>query len=374
MASNNVDVSFLFEAFPFGARTLRNRIVMAPMTRRKSPTGVPGENVADYYARRAEGGVGLIITEGCSIGHPGSAAFAGVPVMYGEAALLAWSRIIERVHRSGAGIVPQLWHVGAERRPGGEVGPELGYGPMEIRENGDLVVKAMTRDDIEAVTQAYVNAALAAQRAGFDGVEIHGAHGYLLDQFMWRKTNLRIDCYGGDLSGRTRFPVEVVKAIRGAVGPDFPIVFRLSQWKSRDYQAKLVENVEELSILTSHLREAGVDMLHISTRRFWEPAFEGSLNSLSAWARALSGLPVIAVGSVGLDKIHEPAATRDLNKVDSKFADLRVVKNEFDAGAFDLIAVGRGLLAEPDWAWKVHAGRVDKIKPVTRDAYEALVL
>ena len=374
MSRADVDVSFLFESVPFGGTHLRNRIVMAPMTRRKSPTGVPGEDVAAYYARRAEGGVGLIITEGCSINHPGSAAFPAIPVMYGEAAMEAWAGIVERVHRAGARIIPQLWHVGAARRPGPAVGPSPGYGPVEVIEDGKVVVKAMTRDDIAQVTHAYVEAALSARDAGFDGLEIHGAHGYLLDQFMWSRTNPRADGYGGDLAERMRFSVEVVKAIRAAVGPDFPILFRFSQWKSTDYQAKLVENPDELSILVSHLQQAGVNMLHISTRRFWEPAFEGSAKTLSAWTRELSGLPVIAVGSVGLDKIHEPAATRDMNKVDSKFADLDVVKRMYEVGAFDLIAVGRGLLAEPDWAQKVRSGRVSEIRPVSRDAYETLVV
>lgn len=368
------DPSFLFAPFQLGSVPLRNRIVMAPMTRRKSAGGVPGDDVRAYYRRRAEGGVGLIITEGAKIDHPGAAAYPRVPALYGGAAMEAWAGIVAEVHAAGARIIPQLWHVGAIRRPNEEVGWEIGCGPVDVVEDGRLVVKGMSAGEIDRVVAAYVDAAVNAQRAGFDGIELHGAHGYLLDQFMWHVSNTRSDAWGGDLAARMRFPVRVVRAVRDAVGPGFPILFRLSQWKANDYAAKLAGDPEELRIITRALGEAGVDMFHLSTRRFWEPAFDGSPKTLSAWAREVSGKPAIAVGSVGLDKIHEPLATRDLTKIDAKFADLAVVAEKFAEGAFDLIAIGRGLLADPDWADKVRHGRVDEIRPVTRAAYETLVV
>jgi len=373
-ATGPADISFLFETVPFGTARLRNRIAMAPMTRRRSEGGVPGRDVRAYYRRRAEGGVGLIITEGCRINHPGATAYPRVPAIFGDAAMEAWARIVEDVHAAGARIIPQLWHVGAIRRPGPEIGGDIGCGPVEVIEDGRVAVRAMTEEDIAIVTAAYVEAAEGAERAGFDGIELHGAHGYLLDQFMWDGANHRTDGYGGDLAARLRFPVEVVRAIRARVSPGFPIGFRLSQWKANDYDAKLARTPEDLRIIVTALRDAGVDLLHLSTRRFWEPGFAGSPRTLSAWARALSGLPVIAVGSIGLDKIHEPLATRDLAKIDARFADLGVVAQKYAEGSFDLIAVGRGLLADPDWAAKVRAGRAGEILPVTRHAYDTLVV
>jgi 2,4-dienoyl-CoA reductase-like NADH-dependent reductase (Old Yellow Enzyme family) len=134
-----------------------------------------------------------------------------------------------------------------------------------------------------------------------DGVEIHGAHGYLIDQFFWEGSNRRDDEYGGDLAGRSRFAIELIQAVRAAVGPDFPIIFRFSQWKQQDYTARLVQTPQALAAFLQPLSEAGVDIFHCSTRRFWEPEFDGSELNLAGWTRQLTGKPTITVGSVGLD-------------------------------------------------------------------------
>jgi len=286
----------LFEPFAFGRRRLRNRIAMAPMTRQHSPGGVPGADVAAYYRRRAEGGVGLIITEGTTINHPGANGYPSVPTFYGERALAGWQFVAEAVHAAGGAIIPQLWHVGRARRPGTEPDPAVpGYGPMAIEEDGKVVVKAMTHTDIQDVVAAFAQAARDAERIGFDGVELHGAHGYLLDAFLWAGSNQREDEYGGSLEKRLRFPLEVVRAVRAAVRPDFPVVFRFSQWKPEDYAARIAATPEELGRILKPLADAGVDIFHASTRRFWDVAFAGSPDTLAAWARRLSGKPTIAV-------------------------------------------------------------------------------
>jgi len=364
----------LFSPFWLGRTQLRNRIVMAPMTRRKCPRGIPNEQVISYYRRRAEGGVGLIVTEGTYIDHPGANTHADVPAFFGDEALAGWSRVVDAVHREGARIIPQLWHVGSVRRPGDEPDPSVpGFGPISVLDNGVEVVRAMTKADIADVVNSFARAAASAERAGFDGVEVHGAHGYLLDQFFWSQTNTRSDEYGGSLENRVRFAVEVVRGIRAAISKDFPIVFRFSQWKSTDYSAQIATTAEELGEIVGPLARAGVDCFHVSTRRFWEPAFEGSDRTLSDWTRRLSGKPVIAVGSVGLDKPHESRVFRTASNLEAGVTGLDSLLQQFKGGAFDLVAVGRALIADPDWVAKVRKDDFQSIHPFTRESLDILV-
>ena len=347
----NDRASPLLEPFRIGALELRNRVVMAPMSRYFCPDGVPTEAVATYYERRARHGVGLIITEGTYIGHPSAASYEGVPNFHG-AGLDGWAMVRERVHAAGGRIFPQLWHTGSFRRPGDGPDPAVpAFGPSEnlnAYAKTTEPTKAMTEADIAAVIDAYAQAAADAQRLGFDGVELHGAHGYLIDEFLWATTNRRSDGYGGDLVGRTRFGVEVVKAVRRRVGPDFPVSLRFSQWKQQDYAARLAETPDELRRLLEPFAEAGVSLFHASTRRYWEPAFDGSPLTLAGWVKRLTGRPALAVGSVGLDQAGLKSAAP---------ASIDALEACLDRGEFDLIAVGRALLADPHWLEKIRDGR-----------------
>ncbi|WP_127587926.1 NADH:flavin oxidoreductase [Paenibacillus koleovorans] len=360
----------LFTPFSIGKLTLPNRIVMAPMTRTFSPNGMPGANVAQYYRRRAENGVGLIITEGTVINHPSSADHPNVPQLFGSA-LQGWSSVVEQVHAAGGRIFSQLWHVGMARAVGNPPNPEaLPVGPSGIDLSGNQVTAPMTESDILSVIEAFAQAAADAKLLGFDGIEIHGAHGYLIDQFFWKQTNKRTDRYGGDgVEGRTQFAVEVIRAIRKAVGPDFPISLRISQWKNLNYTAKLAETPEQLSSFLEPLTAAGVDLYHCSTRRFWEPEFEGSDLNLAGWVKSLTGRPTITVGSVGLNQefIHSfaPGQVTQVTGLDGLID--RLERNEFD-----LVAVGRSLLVDPEWAIKVRDGRFDELKPFTVEALRTL--
>ena len=365
-------VQALFAPFRLGNLELPTRVVMAPMTRSFSPGGVPNAKVVEYYRRRAAAGVGLIVTEGTTVGHKAANGYPNVPRFYGEDALAGWKQVVDAVHAEGGKIVPQLWHVGNVRKLGTEPDASVpGYGPMEKVKDGQVVVHGMTQADIDEVIAAFAQAARDAKAIGMDGVEIHGANGYLIDQFFWEGSNQRTDGYGGDLAARSRFAIELIQAVRAAVGPDFPIILRYSQWKQQDYTARLVQTPEQLEAFLKPLSDAGVDIFHCSTRRFWEPEFEGSDLNLAGWTRKLTGKPTITVGSVGLDgeflqfmvktdKVAEPASLENLLE--------RLNKEEFD-----LVAVGRALLVDPDWALKVREGREQDILPFSREALTSLI-
>lgn len=368
----------LFAPIDFGSEKLVNRLVMAPMTRDFATDGVVGDDVVDYYRRRVEGGIGLIITEGTLINHVGANAYKEqIPRFYGDDALNGWKKVVEAVHQAGGHIIPQLWHTGAVRKPGGAgKDPSApGYGPMDIEgDNGELECIGMSLQDISEVIQAYVQAAVDAERIGFDGIEIHGAHGYLIDQFFWEEMNQRDDQYGGSLENRNRFALEIVKAIRASVSKDFPIVFRFSQWKQQDYSAKLAQTSDELATLLNALSQAGVDIFHASTRRFWEPAFDNSPLTVAAWTRKITSKPVIAVGSVGLDtQFGWELWNQPEDKHQTEVTNVNHLLNGFENNDFDFIAVGRALIADAQWAQKVQQGRFDEIVPFERELLDSLV-
>jgi len=362
----------LFTPFESEKLNLANRFVMAPMTRQFSPGSVPNDAVAEYYARRAEGGVGLVITEGTCVDHAGAHGYDNVPSFYGEEALAGWKKVVEAVHEKGGKIAPQLWHVGSVRKPG--KGPNKdapGFSPSGLFKPGKTNGVAMTKEDIKNVVKAFAQAAADAKRIGFDAIELHGAHGYLIDQFFWEGTNQRNDEYGGSLTNRARFAVEIIEACRAAVGEAFPIIFRLSQWKQQDYTAKLADTPEVLDQLIQLLSDAGVDIFHCSTRRFWEPEFEGSPLNFAGWIRKLSGKPAITVGSVGLDGDFIGEGNSDLTGSAEPMGIDRLVER-FEHDEFDLVAVGRALLVDPQWVNKIRTSDLKNIKPYTKDALMSL--
>lgn len=359
----NNDLEALYQPVDLGKLTLPNRIAMAPMTRGFSPNGIPGADVAGYYKRRAENEVGLIITEGTLINHRAAAQGLGRPNFHGEAALEGWSQVVKSVHDAGGKIIPQLWHVGMARQINGEnPNPEaLPVGPSGIDVvSGEKVTEAMTNGEIEEIVQAFAQAASDAKKLGFDGIELHGAHGYLIDQFFWEKTNQRQDKYGGNMLARSQFAVEIVEACRQAVGPDFPIVFRYSQWKTGNYDAKLAENPEELAAFLAPLVQAGVDIFHCSTRRYWQPEFPDSSLNLAGWTKKITGKPTITVGSVGLDNNFIEFFTAGKG---AKTMSIAPLVERLQQGEFDVVAVGRALLADPAWATKTHQHRTAELIP-----------
>lgn len=359
------DTSPLFRPFECKSLQLANRVAMAPMTRMRSPNYIPNDEVVAYYRRRAEAGVGLLITEGTTVNHKAANGYEQVPAFHG-AALDGWKQVVEAVHGAGGKIIPQLWHVGSVRRPG--IGPDKdvpGYSPCGMVKPGKVVGHAMSKEDIDDVVRAFAEGARDAKALGFDGVEIHGAHGYLIDQFFWEGTNQRDDEYGGSLENRSRFAVEIIRAVRAAVGEDFAIVLRYSQWKQQDYSARLVQTPEELGRFLAPLVEAGVDIFHCSTRRFWEPEFDGSDLNLAGWTKKLTGKPTMSVGSVGLDDDFIGEAGMAMGG-DAAPVGIDELLRRMAADEFDLVAVGRALLQDPQWLEKIRAGRSEELTPFNK--------
>ncbi|MDP3328515.1 NADH:flavin oxidoreductase [Parvibaculum sp.] len=351
-------VAPLFEPFVLNGLHLPNRVVMAPMTRSKSPGGIPGPDVAAYYRRRAEAECGLIVTEGTTVNSPVATGDPNVPQFWGDEALKGWKRVVEEVHGAGGKIMPQLWHVGMTRNPAKATNPDLpSHGPSGLVKPGKALSEPMTKKEIKETIDAFARAAADARAIGMDGVEVHGAHGYLIDQFFWEGTNIRDDEYGGDLVGRTRFAVEIIEAIRREVGKDFPLILRFSQWKQQDYTARLARTPDELAAFLKPLSDAGVDAFHCSQRRFWEPEFEGSDLNLAGWTKKLTGKPSITVGSVSLS--GEFIAS--FGGESSEATGIDDLLDRLEKGEFDLVAVGRALLVDPAWTQKVHQGAFDKL-------------
>lgn len=368
----------LFSPICINGLELPNRVVMAPMTRYGAPGGVPTAEKAGYYSRRAAGGAGLIISEGTWIPHPAASIRANIPCFYGEKALSGWSSVIDQVHAAGGRMFPQLWHAGMSRslenEPHHPEAPPVGPSGLSFKEGCAEPLQTrppMSQSEIDDVIEAFGDAAHSAKLLGFDGIEIHAAHGYLIDQFLWHVTNRREDGYGGDKIGdRTRFAAEVIAECRRRTGPSFPIAFRFSQWKTVDYGARLVETAAELEEMLAPLVDAGVDVFHCSTRRHWEEAFEGSILTLAGWTRRITGKPTIAVGSVGLNKAFD-VPNRARNEATTN-TPLDQIARMLAEGECDLVAVGRAMIANADWAEKVRTGDLAGLAEYSLDLLETL--
>jgi 2,4-dienoyl-CoA reductase-like NADH-dependent reductase (Old Yellow Enzyme family) len=367
------DIAPLFSPLTIRSLSVPNRFVMAPMTRGFSPDGIPGADVARYYARRAQGGVGLIITEGVGVPHPAAIGESDVdvgeiPVLYGEKALAGWRRVVDEVHAAGGLIAPQLWHQGVMRldyskpfptvpstRPSGVWGP---MGRLSVLSEGFLARVAeptapATDEEIADIIAAFGEGAASAREIGFDAIAIHGAHGYLPDSFLWEETNFREDRWGGGIAQRAEFAAELVREIRLRAGEDLPIIFRFSQWKQQDFKARIARTPDELEAVLGPMADAGVDVFDASQRYFDRAEFEGSPMNLAGWARQLTGRRSMAVGGVGLRSGMYESVGQGISSASNNLA--RVVAR-FEAEEFDFVALGRALLADPGWVERAQCG------------------
>ena len=336
---------------------------MAPMTRNQSPGGIPTNDVISYYARRAKAEVGLIITEGIEVSHIASSAYPNVPRLDTNKAREGWKKVVDGIKNNNGAVIAQLWHCGGFRKLGMQPNPEVpGYTASGLVKPGKKVAHEMTLQDIKETIDAYASDAKICQELGFDGVEIHGAHGYLIDNFLWGGTNIREDSYGGSIQKRSQFVSDIIKAVKENVDNQFIVGLRFSQWKQHDFSAKLASTPDDLKKILMPPVEAGLDFLHSSMRRFWESEFEGSDENLAYWTKKISNIPTIGVGSVGLDSdFIDMTAPATPTSIDKALDDIKKQK-------YDLIAVGRALLSDYEWVVKMKEGRLNDVIPYTKDA------
>lgn len=331
----------LFSPGSIGRMTLKNRLVMAPIvTQYATDTGAASQVQRDYLSERARGGVGLIVVEASYVDPLGKAFACQLGIDRDELAP-SHMELTEAIHRFGSRVAVQLHHAGNRahsRFTGGRV-----VAPSAIASGGEMPDE-MTLDDIAAVVQRFGQAAERARRAGYDAVEIHGAHGYLLHQFLSPATNRRTDAYGGSAENRLRFTLEVIRSVREAVGPDFPILYRMSM--EGGY------GIEAAATFAKEWEAAGVDTLNVSIGGtapidLLPPGIspmaipQGYLADHAEAIKQAVGVPVIVVG-----EIREPAIAEAI------LAD----------GKADFIALGRQLLADADWGAKAAQGADDRIR------------
>lgn len=338
------DTSMLFTETTIGKLTLKNRIAVAPMTRvSATDDGRPTEDMVRYYARFARGGFGLLITEGVYPDQLHSQGYLYQPGIANDTQANAWRAVADAVHEEGASIFMQLMHAGALSQgnhwiaetigPSGvqPVGEQMGF----YRGEGAYPIpREISTGEIAQLIQDFAAAASRAQAAGFDGVEIHGANGYILDQFLTDYTNARTDGYGGSTANRVRLLVEVSQAVRQAVGPEFPVGIRISQGKVNDFHHKWANGEDDARVIFGQLAKAGLDYIHVTEHDAAKPAF-GTGPTLAELAKRHGGLPVIANG-----KLEDPGKAAAL----------------LASGAVDVIALGKGALSNRDWAHKVMQG------------------
>jgi 2,4-dienoyl-CoA reductase-like NADH-dependent reductase (Old Yellow Enzyme family) len=325
---------------------LKNRVTVAPMSRVSTAgDGVPTENMVEYYAAYAHGGFGLIITEGTYTDHAHSQAYTNQPAIVTDEQVHAWSRVTDAVHAAGARIFLQLMHAGAlvqgNHHRDTAVAPSAvqplgrklhGYGG----EGAYALPREMTLDDIEEAVDGFAQSAVRARTAGFDGVEVHGANGYLLDQFLTTYTNRRTDLYGGTPHNRARIFLDVLDAVQVAAGADFPVGVRVSQIKVNDLEYRW-SGADEASAVFERLAAGQPAYLHVASEgSHWDAtSFLAPGVSITGLAREVLGVPVIANGGM-----H----------------DERLAARLLDAGHADLVSLGHGAIANPDWPRRLATG------------------
>ncbi|WP_416728731.1 alkene reductase [Fictibacillus sp. JL2B1089] len=329
----------LLNPIKIGHWNLRNKIVMAPMTRSfaDNKTGTVGEDIVAYYRRRAKDGIGLIITEGINPSPRGKGTF-GVPGLYSDNQVKTWRKVTDAVHAEGGTILAQLWHSGRLTHHD-LIGGYPPQAPSPVRAEGHVhrlrkpyeEPEEMSLYDINEVIDLYASAARNAISAGFDGVEIHGAHGYLIDQFNCEVTNKRKDNYGGNLSNRLLFMKEVLTAVCKAIGPEKTII-RFSEIKDDIPSYRWENPLEEIKAFLSVFKEVGIQILHPSTNDFSETIL--NRRTLHQIIREYWDGPIIGVGNLDHD----------------------IASHAIMKGTINLAAFGRPLLANPDFVYRIKEG------------------
>jgi 2,4-dienoyl-CoA reductase-like NADH-dependent reductase (Old Yellow Enzyme family) len=334
----------LFAPFTIGQIEIANRLAVAPMTRiSASELGCVTPKMADYYRRFAAGGFGLVITEGIYTDQAYAQGYAFQPGLTDPDQTKAWRHVVEAVHAAGGRIFAQLMHAGALSQANRFRSHSAGPSPVRpkgmqmtgYRGEGPYRTPAeMSEEEIAEAVAGFAAAAARAVEAGFDGVEVHSANGYLLDQFLTSYTNLREDRYGGGVEARMTLTKEVLRAVRVAVGPAAVVGVRFSQAKVNDFDHRWEGGSDDAKAIFTDLAKGGADYIHTSEFEAWRPAF-GDGESLASLAKRYGRLPLIANGS-----LHIPEQAAGL----------------IQGGDADIVALGRGAIACPDWGQRLRNG------------------
>jgi 2,4-dienoyl-CoA reductase-like NADH-dependent reductase (Old Yellow Enzyme family) len=334
----------LFSPYQLGPLNLRNRAVVSSLTRASATEdGLVTPAMIEYYREFARGGWGLVATEATYVDLQYSQGYLNQPGIANDAQARGWQDVVKAVHECGTPIYMQLFHGGAVNQGNhwvqGSIAPSAiapkGVQFSRYRGNGGpfQTPREITPIEIEAVIDSFALAAQRAIAAGFDGVEIHGANGYLPDQFLTTYTNQRRDDYNGGVRQRLKFHLKLLKAVRSAI-PGSLLGVRLSQTKVNDLEYQWPGQLEDAKVIFLEIGQTGVDFIHVAAHQGVSPVF-GSSKSLSGLAKQFSGLPVITNG-----KLHDPV-----------LADQALADEEGD-----LVSIGKGALSDPHWALKVHQG------------------
>ncbi|SDI91886.1 NADH:flavin oxidoreductase [Natribacillus halophilus] len=355
----------LFDQEHISNHILKNRYIVGPMTRVSSePDGTPNTRVHQYYERFAKGGFAAVMTEGT---YPDTAYSQGYENQAGlatEKHANAWEPIVRDVQAHGAKMIVQLMHAGGQSQGNDYSDTSVAPSPFQPPSNkvevyggqGEFpVAKALTKDEIEDVKDGFVSSARYAQAAGFDGIELHGANGYLLDQFLSENINQREDEYGGSIENRLRLIVELIEDVREAVGEQMLLGIRISQMKATNGTYKWPGGEQDAEVIFSTLGETDVDYIHLSDDDATTPGFGEGTMTMSEAAKTFSGKPIIACGS-----LSEPEKAASL----------------ISAGHCDFVAIARQALANPDTPNRVledepldefDAGSIMKPKAYVKD-------
>lgn len=343
----------ILETFNISNHKVKNRTVLAPMSRVSTALdGIPTPAMFDYYEKFARGGFGIIITEGLYMDTIASQSYPNQPGIVTPEQTAAWAAMVPKVKSHGALFIAQLMH-------GGGISQHVQHtlAPSAIQPLGKKMAAygggdgpfpfpaAITTEEIKQIIKAHATSAQRILQAGFDGIEIHAANGYLLDQFLTDYTNLRQDAYGGSIANRFRIIAEIIAAIKAVVPEGFIIGLRLSEGKVNNFTHRFPGGAVTAKAILQEVKKADVSYVHISGEGgSWEgTGFYETGESFTGLAKQITGKPVIANG--GLQEVV--IANRALTE-----------------GHADLIAIAKGALANPDWPQRVERG--EEIKPFER--------
>lgn len=321
---------------------INNRFLVAPMTRVSADLqGIPTAEMLDYYTAFAEGGFGGIITEGIYTDALYSQSYPNQPGIVNDLQIEGWQKITSNVKKNGTIIIAQLMHAGSISQmlsttkapsvivPLGQKLPHYGGGSGAFP-----IPEAMTQEDIQNVIDGFIQSSLNAVKAGFNGVELHGANGYLLDQFITPYLNLRNDRYGGTIENRLRIVLEIIHKIREIVPKDFIVGLRISEGKVNNLSYRWEGGSQAAKEILTEIKKAPIDYLHVAAEHYgWkaESRYDDG-TSLTGLAKILLNLPVIANGG-----LH----------------DLTLSQSLLDTQQADLLAIGKYALSNPDFVQNV---------------------